>query len=106
MKIHVLSLAHVKGNVDNTTPLVVFTDAEKAHEWEQKQRAESVYKTKPEKDYFGHMHAYKLTYKEGSILQWFNPPGYSSGWQTYTEIDERDLESIVNENGLVLNPAD
>lgn len=89
MKIYVLGLANVHSNVDNVNPVAWSEDKDLLVTWEKEQRAEKPYMSADEHmDGFGQTHGYTLTYKPGSVLEWYNPPESGFGGFAYIDTDE------------------
>jgi len=72
-KVFVLCLANMRGGVDKSIPVAVFTSLENLKAYYQSQLADSPWKDEPSADTFGNVHGYSKVFKKGSPLEWFNP---------------------------------
>ena len=91
---YVLRLANVRGNVDAFTWVAAFASLEEGRAWEQAQRAPAPYIKRARHFFSGQEdYPYELVYKEGSRLEWYNPPDdFGAGFCAVNLPDGREEE--------------
>lgn len=90
MKIYVLSLSDMRGQVDRQRIVAVSLDPQKLQDWMESFLVEP-YEDEPSPDFFGYVHPYQKVFAKGSPLEWFNPPMGGLQGVIQRKIPEEDL---------------
>jgi len=102
--LYVLLMNSVRGAAEDRAPVAAFTSMGKGVAWEQAQRAEATYMHDPRMpDGYGRIHPYRLAYKEGSLLMWFNPLEEGGRWAKVF-IKESELNEWLGNHDFPLDP--